>query len=158
MPVPEHWIEEYVDGDLAADKKALLEQAMQNDAEFNRDVQIAHDLKRELSAMPVYRSPNFVWRMKSLLPTRKPLLLRPGFAMAASLMLVVTVAWQGWYVPTQERVKLEKGRQDLAIAMYYLQQAGNKTTRGIGDFMLDQGMNQALREGLQAGFAKRKQS
>ena len=141
----EYWevrINALLDGELEAEESEDLKQAATNDQALARNIVEAYQLQRAMEHLQVEKAPASLRRKLKKIPAQnRPAILQPRWAMAfaAVPLVVIAVALMRTQEPpvtqTQvtdpELVKLEKARQDLAVAFAYIDQVGNRTTRLI---------------------------
>ncbi|MDX1571340.1 MAG: hypothetical protein R3200_12720 [Xanthomonadales bacterium] len=144
----ENWYEErveaYVDGELAGGELRMFEARLELDPDLRASVTSARELQSALGALPRYRCPPDmaakVARITDTEPRRWPLRVAAAIA-AAGLALGLSLGeWPGSSpephvaavpeeIPADE---LAEAREELALALAYLDKAGAAAGREVG--------------------------
>lgn len=137
-------IEAWLDGDLSRSEAALFESRLASDPLLEREVERAMRLTAQLGELPSLAPPSSLTRsVKEMTGSgfSLPRLALPawgwslGGACAAALALMVTLGPVGQPGQTDGQPtpqQLAKARADLALALGYVDQAGDMAARQLG--------------------------
>jgi len=164
-PKNEAWFEErieaFIDGELPSTEAVRFEQRLQTDSGLARSVAQARELGQLLHQVQCPRAPAAI-KSKVLDDTGTHWFNHhsAGWAVAtaATLALVVSVAWRGQTdlsPPATDTTELQltareiaRGRQDLAVALAYLDQATVHASRKVSSTWVNDGLMRPVSSGL----------
>ncbi len=154
-------IEPYLDGDLDADSQALFEAELAVNAELQHQLDLAMELQSKLTELPRYRMPERAIDMiHQQTEQRRPMWLS-GLAVAASVLLSVLLILQfgpSGEAPSNELVgdpsgltdaEKREAREQLGVALAYLDRAGDVVGQEVGNIWVDQGIVRPVNTGIQ---------
>ena len=156
---PEGWfddrVEAYVDGELPSNERNLFEARLAMDETLARAVKRARKLSATLAEMPAFECPDDLARsVLQMTRTQSPLRQwgwPAGVALAAVLALAVGVTrLMPTVAPADEpdAATLAQARADVALALAYLDRAGQVTARAVGEQVVTRGVIDPMEAGV----------
>ncbi len=152
-------VEAYVAGDLGRRDADRFEQELKDDPVLRQQVKDADAILSALEQTELPRAPRTLQR--SVLTATDTgfwsgLNLSSGgwlVAAATSAALVLTLSWSSVFPPEPAPLQLTaaevvKGRQDLALALAYLDRSTNLASRKVGDTWVNDGLLKPVNAGL----------
>lgn len=154
-------IEPYLDGDLDADSLALFEAELAGNSDLQHQLDLAMDLQGRLAELPRYRMPErAIDAITQQTEQRRPSWIT-GLAVAASVLFSVLLLLQfgpSIDTPSGELVEnsagvsdeeLREAREQLGVALAYLDRAGDVVGQEVGNIWVDQGIVRPVNTGIQ---------
>jgi hypothetical protein len=161
-PDRENWEEKInalLEGELDQDESEDLKRAATSDQYLARAIVEAYQLQRAMEHVQVEKAPSSLQRKLKQIPRQnRPVYLQPRWvaAFAAVPLMVISAALMrspgepGFAAPPAgneqagiDQVKLDRARQDLAIAFAYIDQVSDRTSNRI-ESEIGGGMSQAV--------------
>ncbi len=152
-------IEPYLDDDLDPASTGMFEAELAINADLARSLDQALALKDAMASLPRYRLPAHraahidaqTWQQ----PRRWPAMVAIAACLVVAVLMVMLVdrtpipSSQGVVAgadPTQQ--ELEQAREDIAVALAYLDHAGDVMGREVGTLWVDQGIKRPVNAGI----------
>ncbi len=140
-------VEAYLDGELPEREERMFEAQLAIDPALAKALDRAMEVSASLAAMPRYRCPTDLASRVDRITDLRPRAGAPrrrwaSLAVAACACALVGGLWLGAPdAPTGPTdAELAAARADLALALSYLDKAGNTATREIGQQVVSEGL------------------
>lgn len=164
----DHRVEAFVDGELPDNERRLFEARMAHDEALAQAVRRARRLRTELHRLPSLDCPDDLSKRVFQMTGSRSRVPAMGWALGGALgaaMVLALALGGGRYFESSDRVpatelaseldmdaaELAQARADVALALAYLDRAGQVAAREVGQQVVHRGMLQPMAAGLEQG-------
>lgn len=156
-------IEMYLDDELPDNEARLFAAELAVNPTLATEIERASAITSNLRTLPSYRSPvdlaDRLERMVGAAPPKKRRWLPAALAASVAAVCAVGIAWNLQTAdPRPSAGELAAAERDLAVALAYLDHAGDVASRSVGETVLEQGIMQSVNGGINKSLRRQQES
>ena len=135
-------LDNFIDGELTSEERQILFAQAAEDAALGKDLAAAIALQKALANLPTDKAPASLNRKLQAIPGRNrrrlsTWLLRPQWAFATVLLLVLAGGGEMYQQHRQQQTELAQAKQDLALVLTYLEKFSRNANHQIQSTVSD---------------------